>query len=270
MTGPRRVTAEALVRLRRSLSERDLAILASLADCRFLTSRQLQRWHFPVGDQADQHTPAGADRVTRRVLARLAEQRLLWRLDRRIGGARAGSAGFVYALGALGQRTLELPGARRRQDEPSTLFLEHTLEISEIIVGLVEADRGKRLELISCETEPRCWRTIPGSDVTLKPDLRITLGAGEQELHWFIEVDLGNVHMPGLLRKCRNYLDYYRSGKEQAEAGVFPAVAWLTPRQRVDTLTAAIAGDGGLPDRLFIVVPIDGALARLGHAGDAS
>lgn len=263
-----RITADALVRLRRELSERDLSIIASLAECRYLSARQLQRWHFPIGDGADEHTPAGADRVTRRVMARHVRNRLALRLERRIGGVRAGSAGFVYGLGPIGQRILELPGARRRAYEPSVAFLDHTLAVAEIVVGLVEADRDKRIELLEVETEPHCWRPLPGSDGKLKPDLRVTLGTSDQELHWFVEVDLGTVHLPSILRKCHTYLDYYRSGREQQTAGVFPVVVWLSTQERVELIERAIASDTELPQRLFTVAPLSDALTRLrGNGG---
>ncbi len=45
-----------------------------------------------------------AARIARRVLARLTELGVLARLERRIGGLRAGSSGYVYYLGPAGQR----------------------------------------------------------------------------------------------------------------------------------------------------------------------
>ena len=84
-----------LQRLRSDLSERDLAILRSARDLDFLSTKQLERLHFP----ATTHTALGAVRSCRRVLPRLIERRCLIRLERRIGGVRAGSASFVYGLG---------------------------------------------------------------------------------------------------------------------------------------------------------------------------
>src|SRR5207302_5513936 len=100
-----------LTQLRQRLSERDLAILRSVADHRFLTARQVEALHF-----ADHATQLAAARVCRRVLARLIDQRLLARLQRRFGGVRAGSASFVYALGPVGGRLIE--GKRLRLIEP--------------------------------------------------------------------------------------------------------------------------------------------------------
>lgn len=263
----RRVSADVLVRLRRSLSERDLEIVASLAECRYLSARQLQRWHFPVGDGG--HTAAGADRVARRVMARHVRDGLAVRLQRRIGGVRAGSSGFVYGLGAIGQRVLELPGARRRTFEPSLAFLDHTLAVAEIVVALIEADRSRQIELLDVQTEPHCWRRLPDSgDSRLKPDLRLTLATTDRELHWFVEVDRGTVHSPAILRKCHSYVAYFQSGREQDRTGVFPVVVWLTPPERVAGLRDAIASDTGLPTKLFTVSALEqGAALLCGQGG---
>lgn len=263
-----RVSAAALVRLRRSLSERDLAVLASVAECRFLTARQLQRWHFPVGE--DGHTAGSADRVARRVLSRHVRDRLLVRLERRIGGLRAGSAGYIYALGPVGHRVLERSEPRRRFEEPSTRFLEHTLTIADVVVGLIEADRLGETELLECETEPHCWRPLgSGSRERLKPDLRLTLGAGDEELHWFVEVDLGTVHRPTVLKQCVAYATYYRTGREQHQVGTFPKVAWLTTPERVETLRRSIERDARLPSQLFAVTALADWRSLLLGAGSA-
>src|SRR5918911_3628341 len=109
-----------LAQLRERLSERDVQVLRSVAEHRFLRTRQIEALHF------DDHASdlAGA-RVCRRVLARLTEERLLTRLQRRVGGVRAGSASFVYTLGPVGRRLLDDPP--RRTAEPSAAFLAHTL-----------------------------------------------------------------------------------------------------------------------------------------------
>lgn len=254
MTRAQRTSAQALVRLRRSLSERDLLILASVAECRFLTARHIQRWHFPAGCGPDEHAPGSAARVARRVLARLVDQRLLIRLARRIGGVRAGSSGHVYALGPVGHRVLDRPGARPRFQEPSTVFLEHTLAVAELVVCLVESDRAGDADLLECQTEPDCWRRFgPAGSEVLKPDLRVTLGVGPDELHWFVEVDRGSVHLPTCLAKCRIYAAYHRTGREQAAAGVFPRVLWLTTPDRVEPLRRRIEESSDLVGALFVV-----------------
>src|ERR1039458_319034 len=109
-----RVGRRQLAKVRAGLSDRDLAILLSLAALHFLTTRQVERLHFPVGEL----TPLAASRSSRRVLARLHESGLVERLERRIGGVRAGSASYVLTLSALGARLLQAD-SRRRSRGPS-------------------------------------------------------------------------------------------------------------------------------------------------------
>src|SRR5919201_3556900 len=130
-----------LVQLRDRLSERDLEVIGSVAEQRFLTTRQIEALHF-----ADHASDLAGARVCRRVLARLTEERLLARLQRRVGGVRAGSASFVYALGPVGGRLLD--GQRRRITEPSTTFLAHTLAVAQAHVELSQAARHAQLELV--------------------------------------------------------------------------------------------------------------------------
>ena len=264
-----RVGRQQLARLRTELSDRDLALLASVADWQLLSARQLQRLHFPPS----QHTPLGAARSSRRVLARLVEARALLRLDRRVGGVRAGSASFIYALGPVGQRLLREAGPRPRAHEPSLAFVNHTLAIAELVVRLVEAERAGQLVLLGAQPEPRCWRRYLGplgNPEVLRPDLRLTVATGDTEYHWFVEVDRGTEHLPAIRRKCWQYAAYYRSGEEQMRSGIFPRVAWLTTtQQRALTIRGAITTTSTLPDGLFVVSPLNDALELLrGADGD--
>ena len=86
------VQSSVALRLDEQLSPRDLAVIAGVASLRYLTARQLERWHYRGP------TPLARARAARRGLERLTELRYLARLERRIGGVRAGSAGSVYTL----------------------------------------------------------------------------------------------------------------------------------------------------------------------------
>src|SRR5688500_6435940 len=103
--------------LKYELSERDIAVIRAVLDHRFLTARQIEQLHF-----SDHATAEAAARICRRVLARLTRDRFLARLERRVGGVRAGSASYVYALGSSGGTLLD--GTRNRVTEPSSLFLD--------------------------------------------------------------------------------------------------------------------------------------------------
>jgi hypothetical protein len=237
-----------LEQLRDRLSERDLAVLRSVGEHRFLTARQIEALHF-IEHSSDQ---AGA-RVCRRVLARLTRDRLLARLRRRVGGVRAGSASFVYALGPAGSRLLD--ETRRRFTEPSALFLDHTLAVADAHIALVSAARNGQLELLSVEVEPDCWRRYIGSGGApkiIRPDLYVVTASGAFEDCWFLEIDRATESPAAISRKCHAYQAYWRSGREQELHGTFPLVTWVAPdKERAKRLDRMIVGARNLNRELF-------------------
>lgn len=239
-----------LAQLRERVSERDLDVIRSVAEHRFLTTRQLEALHF-----ADHASQLAGARVCRRVLARLTDERLLARLRRRVGGVRAGSASFVYALGPVGGRLID--GQSRRLVEPSTTFLAHTLAVAQAHVELIQAARAGQLELLNLDVEPRCWRRYIGSGgarEVLRPDLYAVTGSGEFEDCWFVEIDRGTESPLALRRKCRAYEAYWRSGREQEAHGAFPLVVWAaSDERRAQQLQQVIGGTRGLKRDLFRV-----------------
>jgi hypothetical protein len=229
MTGPAPVGSLAFARIVAGLSERDRAIVGSVASLRYVTARQVETLHF-----ADHSTSYSTARSCRRVLGRLTERRVLDRLDRRIGGVRAGSAGYIYRLGPIGER-LTRNGRRRRGVEPSATFLDHTLAVAQVVADLNAAVHQGRCDLDDVQVEPECWRSVrsgPSGGESLKPDLAVVLGVGEFEHRWFVEVDLDTEHLPTVMRKCHLYDRYYQSGDEQHAHGVFPKVLWSVPDER--------------------------------------
>jgi hypothetical protein len=265
VSGPRRGRRQ-LATLAEGLSDRDTAVLRSVGELRLMGARQLERLHFRVPEQ--HATTLTAARTARRTLERLVRQRLLLRLERRIGGVRAGSASFIYALGPVGERVLTSERPRRRFREPSAWFVAHTLAAGELYVRLHEAARGQVLHVLtSVETEPVCWRRVATSNgrSLLKPDLLVITGTDQYEYRWFVEVDLGTEHAPAVVRKCRTYEAYYRSGVEQAAHGVFPRVLWVTPADgRAERVRRAIERATDLTDGLFVVTTTEQAIAVLG------
>ncbi|WP_372451649.1 replication-relaxation family protein [Glycomyces salinus] len=219
--------------MRQKLSERDFAVLRSLHKLRLLTGVQLARLHVADGSTATRA------RRARALLQRLSELKVVVRLGRRVGGVRAGSAGFVYGLSGYGQAVLEVDGPtgkrRRRVWETSPPHQRHVLAVAELYVQVVEASRGGDVELLAFDAEPACWRRfagISGQTVTLKPDAYIRLGVRAVELVAFVEVDMGTESAPTIAKKCHTYISYWRSGIEQQAHDVFPAVLWLVEATR--------------------------------------
>jgi hypothetical protein len=215
---------------------------------------------------------AGGARLCRRALARLVDEGLLRRLERRVGGTRAGSSGHLYATTAPGKRLLAYwSGAgiasNRGAHEPGSAFASHTLAIADLYVSLVEAGRSGALELLDFETEPVCWRaytTALGAQATLKPDALVRLAHGDYEYVSFVEIDCGTERRGALLRKAHAFLAYFRTGREQVETGVFPRVVWITSQTtRAQYLAAIFAGLPAEAQQLFAVGGTEEAIALL-------
>jgi hypothetical protein len=256
MTAVPRLTAAGVTRLRRQLDARDWAVLHDVARCRLMTGRQLQLLH--VGSDET------AARAARRLLARLTKLGLLGRLERQIGGIRAGSAGYVYGLGASGHRLLHPERARRRLHEVRDGFLSHTLAIADLYVRLRQAEQRGAIELLTVETEPQSWQRLDDGD-WLKPDLHVVVGVGDEALHSFVELDQGTEHSPALLRKLRQYETAYRSGSGSVEAagGVFPRVVWLVPTDQRAAQLRRLSHGQGLTAELHAVARQAEAIAIL-------
>lgn len=258
----RYVTTTAAQAVAARLTAQDWQVMERVATLRFVSGDQLARLCFPA------ESPVVGARAARRALLRLTRLDVLERLPRRVGGVRAGSAGYVYRLGLVGHRLAVgaglLPeGPRRRSQVPGTLFLHHTLQIAELHTRLIESERSGSIELLALEAEPSCWRSMDGAQSQrLKPDTHVRLGIGPYEDSYFIEVDRGTEGSRAIARQLDAYVRYYQSGQEQAERGVFPRVLWLVPdAARAAAIEACVAGLPRSDQALFTVAGFADAIA---------
>lgn len=242
------------------LSDRDHHILDLVARFRVMSGTQLRELFWSEG------TPETRARLARRGLARLASLDLLAPLARRVGGVRAGSAGYCFALGPSGQRLL-VSGRPRRPVTPGARHLAHTLAVAQLYVDLVVAERWGISELLGFDAEPACWRRYPtpyGAREALKPDASIRLASGDYEDSWFVEIDLDTEGQATIAGKAERYLDCFHSGVVQAFEGVFPKTLWITPTEKrahaLRAIFARLPEDGG---RLFVVTTQDEAISLL-------
>jgi hypothetical protein len=254
-----------------AMTDRDWLIVETLQTVKVATAHQLERLHF------DPSEDPSSSRHRRRVLSHLVDLQVLGRLERRIGGVRAGSAGFVYGLEVVGQRLLDLrdgSGRWRPPFTPGLSFLQHRLAITEVYVRLVESQRGGRFhQLVEFAAEPDCWRSFSGRGggrVLLKPDAYARIANGDYDYLWFIEVDRAAESRPTLKAKCQRYVDYWLSGREDTRSIVFPAVLWLVPdERRAETLAGVIEQLPVDSRRLFQVAVFDLAVDVLTGRGHA-
>jgi hypothetical protein len=260
----RYLTDARLHELARTLSERDRKVIKEVAALRFVSGAQLAHLCFARTD-----APTADIRAARRALLRLNQLQVLGRLPRSVGGVRRGSAGFIYHLAPTGQSLAMhsgwLPRRRTRAGiVPGRLFVRHALAVAELHSRLVEAEGLGQLELLERAAEPACWRSLDGYGQPLKPDSYIRLGLGDFEDSYFIEVDRGTEGSRAIERQLERYLAYHRSGREQAERGVFPKVLWLAPdAARVASLREIVGRLSADERELFAVAHFENALSVL-------
>jgi hypothetical protein len=269
-----RVSAGRLVELADSLSERERAITETAVRLRLLSGKQIERLHF-----ATVQSPASRARLARRACARLVGLGVLGRLERQVGGVRAGAAGHVYFAAPTAQRIVAYwqgEGMRRPRAgyEPGSAFVRHAIGISECYTQLVEASRSVpgTVELLAFQSEPsRTFIDHGGVRQVLRPDafLRLGLdGVDGVELHAYVEIDCGSEGRNALARKCRAYVAAWRTG---GPAPVFPRVVWITSsEQRAQLLREVCATMPAEAWKLFTVTTTDHALEVLtGREGDS-
>jgi hypothetical protein len=270
----RGLTGGELVALAGNLGASERTVIEAVATLRLATHAQLTALLASPASDAS----ASATRTMRRVLARLTALGVLARLERRIGGRRAGSAGYVYYLGPVGQRLVAYWQGRgltrgRFRPEPGGRYVRHRLAVSEFYVQTRLAANAGALDLLRFQAEPDCWRRSVdgfGGQTMLKPDAYVRLGLGAYEDSFFVEVDLGSESRIVIARKLRAYLDYFCSGVEQAAHGVFPRVLVLT--NTAERQTALVKVCARLPAdawALFTVTTLDQALAAMTGKIDA-
>jgi hypothetical protein len=254
-------TKKRLEELNHIITEHEKAILRSLQRCRYLTSGQVGRLHF------DGHANKTAVlRAAQRTMVKLRDYGLAESLKRSIGGVRAGSGSYVWALSGAGVKLLSINGTesitRKRFFEPTSCFLQHTLAVSETYIRLTEISRLHGLELACVELEPESWREYRGDNgksATLRPDLFAITDNGAYEYLYFIEVDLGTEAPSVVLAKCRRYTEYCMSSLKQNPNMILPLVVWLVPdAARRDNLKHRIKEYQKLPYKnLFALITPD-------------
>lgn len=217
--------------LARELPARQITVLPHLARVRLLTGAHLDRLL-----ANPETTTATTARDRRRIMTRLADLGLVMTLHRRIGGVRAGSAGHIYTLTPTGHRVLAAlsgqpcPPHVKKPATPGTLFLAHTLAISDIYVQLIEASRDHNVAMSGFVTEPHCWQPTRGGNY-LKPDAYCVLATTTHQDCWWLEIDQATEPLPRIRAKCRAYLDFLVHSGLGPDT-VPPRVLYTTPDTR--------------------------------------
>lgn len=258
----KRISKPELRRLSALLDSREIEILQTINNVKFITANQLQRIFFTKNKNK-----ASNLRACNRLVNKLKKFGLIASLEQRIGGKRAGSGSTIWTISSAGFQLLRLDeinsmkATRKKLYEPNILFLEHTLAITEAYTRLKELDQQKKIELLEVQHEPRCWRTfsLKNTPTFLKPDLFARLAqTDEYEEFYFLELDQATEAPSRVVRKCKFYISYYNSGIEQRVNGVFPYVLWITINEkRREQLERYIHEYLPKAEMLFRVITID-------------
>lgn len=219
------VTTARLAALRTQLRPIEWSLLNDVDRLNVATGQQLRRLHFDDSETGR--------RLARLDLTGLVERRVLARLGRSIGGQRAGSEGWTYALDVAGKRLLS-PDQRRQWEPwtPDSHHLRHALAVSEMYVQLKELERLGTIELERFDAEPTCWRFYHGpggAPLVLKPDAFVATATTDYLDSWFIEFDRSTESLTLIAAKAKTYARYWQSGREQITEGVFPTVLFVVP-----------------------------------------
>ncbi len=232
-----RLSRKRLLALETELSDLDWQILGTIGQCRAILGKQIRRFYFT--DRASKN--ANTTAANRRLKA-LSDSGLIAAINRKVDCRSRGYVAYIYYLTEAGEHILQIhrhePEVRKRNIEPSTATLAHTVSVAECYVLTVETCRKEDMRLTELQMEPECWRPYQVSykNRVLKPDLAIVTEKQDwmshdeswYELRWFIEIDLNTEDIQTIIGKCRRYYEYYKSDTEQRLHGdVFPLVAWI-------------------------------------------
>jgi len=218
------------------LSHRDHDVINTINVLSQVTTSQLLRLHFSEPTTSE----LSRGHRTRRTLARLTQAGHIRRLGRPIGYSQGGSEGYTY-----------LPArSRTHVGDP------HAVDIAELYVRLVEAERQGRLRLLRFTPEDR---VLHG---TVEADAFIRVEVNGQEYEWYLEIDRGTEFKPQLRNKMRAYT------KAASNSAYYPRVlyvvtfaAWDQFDKRINLISEIIAG-ARFPEQ-FQVCRLDDAINHL-------
>lgn len=235
------------------LTERDVSVVLSVYENRFLRRDQIQRFHF-----------AGASlQATSARLKKLSDHKFLDKLPTPIAGDASQA---VYALNKRGADVvtasleIERHKVRRKRDNNRVewLFMEHTLAISEFKVRLDATLASRPEELFFYQRGDRSHLrriSVTGAKnkyFVVAPDAFFGIQSGRGKHIFFLEVDMGTETLSRFAEKVVAYKRYWKSGKYGEEYGFnhFRVITVCESERRLDNLRRATGKAGG--QRMFL------------------
>ena len=236
------------------LTARDVEVILSVYENRFLKRDQIQRLHF-----------AGASVFAcNRRLKKLDEHKFL---DKLIKPVAVGSHQIVYALDKQGADIVAAALNVNRQkvrwnranNRVEFLFLEHTLGVSEVRVCLDIALAGRHEELLFYQRGDKSHlRRISMTGAKKKyyvvaPDAFFGIQTGRGKCIFFLEVDMGTETLSRFAEKVTAYKRYWKSHQYTEEYGFnnFRVLTVCESDRRLANLIQATGKVGGRQMFLF-------------------
>jgi hypothetical protein len=192
---------------------------------RMLTARDSQLVHLVgrFGQASSSHIrevlfPGLSSTTFDRSVSRLLDARYLYRVGRRASGESGGASPFVYQLGVKGWQFCGMAGGYQR----SNAVNEHSLQIADTYVLLVEAERAGVIKILGFELE----QSVGGGRADAWVEIGV-VGRGHK-FQYFLEVDLGSERPIRIEEKCAAYWSAYVTSEEE----YWPYVAFVVADER--------------------------------------
>ena len=202
------------------LTARDVSVILSVYENRFLRRDQIQRLYF-----------AGASlQATSARLKKLSDHKFLDKLKRPV------AVGASQAVYALDKRVADVVAAaheidrhkvnwKRDNNRVEWLFMEHTLGVSEFKVCLDVALAGREAEIFFYQRGDRLHLrriSVPNARkkyFVVAPDAFFGIQTGRGKCIFFLEVDLGTETLSRFSEKVTAYKRYWKSRQYTEEYG---------------------------------------------------
>ena len=246
------------------LMARDVSVILSVYENRFLRRDQIQRLHF-----------AGTSlQATSARLKKLSDHKFLAKLQRPVAG---GASQAVYALDKRGAdvvaASLEIDRRKvrwkRDHNRVEWLFMEHTLGLSEFRVCLDLALVGRPEEILFYQRGDRSHLrriSVPNSKkkyLVVAPDALFGVQTERGKHIFFIEVDMGTETLKRFQEKAIAYKQYWKSGKYEKEYG-FNHFRVLTVAESETRLANLIQATGQVGGKYMFVFTTFAGLHNVG------
>ena len=246
------------------LTDRDVSVILSVYENRFMRRDQIQRLHFPTSSV----------QATSARLKKLSDHKFLDKLQRPVAG---GAAQAVYALNKRGADVVAMNRDvsrhqvhwKRDNNRVEWFFMEHSLAVSEfkVCLDLALKERSEELyfyqrgdrSLIRRVSDPRGKKKY----LVVAPDAFFGVQAEKGKYIFFVEIDLGTETLKRFQEKVIAYKQYWKSRKFKEDYG-FNHFRVLTVAESETRLANLIHATGEIGGKYMFVFTTFAGLHNVG------